>query len=89
MSVPLKDICNCEERKNQPDATVKRLLSTSVSTCFGNHYANLQEDKDRVLLHTVYCAGSTPYAVTHGLCPPEDGQNDSRNMLRLKLIINI
>ena len=25
---------------------------------------------------------STPYAVTHGLCSPEDGHNDARNMLR-------
>jgi len=26
-------------------------------------------------------------AVTHGLCSPEDGHNDARNMLRQKLII--
>ena len=32
---------------------------------------------------------STPYAVTHGLCSPEVGHNDARNMLRQKLIINI
>jgi len=25
---------------------------------------------------------STPRAVTHGLCSPEDGHNDARNMLR-------
>jgi len=31
----------------------------------------------------------TPYTVTHGLCSPEDGHNDARNMLRQKLIINI
>ena len=31
----------------------------------------------------------TPHAVTHGLCSPEDGHNDARNMLRQKLIINI
>ena len=30
-----------------------------------------------------------PYAVTHGLCSPEDGHNDARNMLRQKLITNI
>ena len=46
------------ERKNQQDATIRCLLSTSVSTCFGPHYAHLHEIKDRVLLHTVYCAGS-------------------------------
>jgi len=31
----------------------------------------------------------TSNAVTHGLCSPEDGHNDARNMLRQKLIINI
>jgi len=29
-----------------------------VSTCFGYHYAHLKENKDRVLLHVVCCAGS-------------------------------
>jgi len=38
----------CEEKENQQDATIKCLLSTSVSTCFGHHYAHLQENKDRV-----------------------------------------
>jgi len=32
---------------------------------------------------------STLHAVTRGLCSPEDGHNDARNMLRQKLIINI
>jgi len=27
--------------------------------------------------------------LTHGLCSPEDGHNDARNILRQKLIINI
>ena len=36
------------ERKNQQDATIRCLLLTSVSTCFGNHYAHLQEIKDLV-----------------------------------------
>jgi hypothetical protein len=44
--------------KKQQEATIRCLLSTSVSTCFGYHYAHLQEIKDRVLLHMVYCAGS-------------------------------
>ena len=30
------------------------LLSTTVSTCFGHHYAHHQENKDRVLLHMGY-----------------------------------
>ena len=38
-----------------------------------------------VLLKT----GIMKYAVTHGLCFPEDGHNDARNILREKLIINI
>ena len=96
----------CEERENQQYAKIRCLLSTSVPTCFGHHYDHLQENKDRVLLHMVYCShpttqrptaatnhiqqnqSSTPYAVTHGLCSPEDGHNDARNMLRQKLIKN-
>jgi len=40
-------------------------------------------------LPTTSSRTSTPYAVTHGLCSPEDGHNYARNMLRQKLIINI
>ena len=47
-----------ERGKNQQDATIGCLLSTSVSACSGHHYAHLQENKDRMLLHTVYCADS-------------------------------
>ena len=39
----------CEERENQQDATIRCSLSTSVSTCFGHHYAHLQDNRDRVL----------------------------------------
>jgi len=28
-------------------------IINTVSTCFGHRYANLQENKDRVLLHVV------------------------------------
>jgi len=34
--------------KNQQDATIRCLLLTSISTCFGHHYAHLQENKDPV-----------------------------------------
>ena len=34
--------------KNQQDATIRRLLLTSISTCFGHHYAHLQENKEPV-----------------------------------------
>ena len=37
-----------KRKKNQQDATIRCLLLTSVSTCFGRHYAHLQENKDRV-----------------------------------------
>jgi hypothetical protein len=41
------------ERENQQDATIRCLLSTSVSTCFGHHYAHLRENKDRVTAFSV------------------------------------
>jgi hypothetical protein len=43
----------CEERENQQDATIICLLSISLSTCFGHHYAHLQENKDRVTAYGV------------------------------------
>ena len=36
------------KREDQQDATIKCLLLTSVSTCFGHHYAHLQENKGPV-----------------------------------------
>ena len=35
-------------KKQQQDATIRCLLLTSVSTCFGHHYAHLQENKEPV-----------------------------------------
>jgi len=35
-------------RENQKDATIRFLLLTSISTCFGHHYAHLQENKEPV-----------------------------------------
>ena len=43
-------------REDQQDTTIRRLLLTSVSTCFGHHYAHLQETKS-LLLHLVCCSG--------------------------------
>jgi len=37
-----------KREKNQQDATIRCLLLTSVSTCFGHHYAHPQENKDSV-----------------------------------------
>jgi len=45
--IMLKHVEVCEERENQQDATIRCLLSNSVSTCFGHHYAHLQDNKGR------------------------------------------
>ena len=34
--------------EDQQDATIRCLLLTSLSTCFGHHYAHLQENKGPV-----------------------------------------
>jgi len=36
------------KREDQQDATIICLLLTSVSACFGHHYAHLQENKGLV-----------------------------------------
>ena len=41
------------KREDQQDATIRCLLLTSVSTCFGQHYTHLQEIKDRVTAYGV------------------------------------
>jgi hypothetical protein len=43
-----------EREKNQQDATIRCLLLTSVSTCFGHHYAHLQENKGPVTAFGVF-----------------------------------
>jgi len=42
------------KRENQQDATIRYLLLTSVSKCFGHHYTHLQENKDPVTAFDVY-----------------------------------
>ena len=72
------------ERKNQQDATIRYVLSTSVSTCFGHHYAHLQENKDRVTVFGVLLWFCWMWLVAVvGRCVV------ARNMLRQKLIINV
>ena len=39
---------NFMKREDQKDATIRCLLLTSVSTCFGHHYAYLQDNKGRI-----------------------------------------
>ena len=36
------------KRKNQQDAPIRCLLLTSISTCFGHHYAHPQESKEPI-----------------------------------------
>ena len=36
------------KREDQQDVTIRCLLLSSVSTCFGHHYAHLQENKDPI-----------------------------------------
>jgi hypothetical protein len=41
------------KREDQQDATIRCLLLTSVSTCFGHHYVHLQEKKGPVTAFSV------------------------------------
>jgi len=43
-----RNISKYMKREDQQDATIRCLLLTSVSTCFGHHYAHLQENKGPV-----------------------------------------
>ena len=45
------------KREDQQDVTIRCLLLTSVSTCFGHHYAHLQENKGPVAAFGVYWPG--------------------------------
>ena len=50
---------NCEKRERKPTRCNNQMfIFNNFSTCFGHYYAHLQENKDRVLLHVVCCAGS-------------------------------
>jgi len=83
--------------EDQQGATIRCLLLTSVSTCFGHRYPHLQENKIPVTAFFVlfwFCwmwliAVVGRCFVGCEQCSAEDGHNDARNMLRQKLIINI
>jgi hypothetical protein len=51
------------KRENQQDATIRCLLLTSVSTCFGHHYPHLQENKGPVTAFGVYWSGFVGCAI--------------------------
>ena len=89
-------LTSSEERENQQDATIRCLLSTSVSTRFGRcvvgceHCSHPTTQRPTTATnHIQQNQPSTPNAVTQDLRSPEDGHNDARNMLRQTLIINI
>ena len=85
------------KRDDQQDATIRcLLLTTSFSTCFGHHYAHLQENKCLVTAFGVlfwFCWTWLVAVVGRCLagCEHYEGfcSTDARNVLRLKLIINI
>jgi len=83
----------CEERENQQDVTIRYLLSISVvgGCVVGCEHCShpITQRPTTTTNHIQQNQRSTPHAVTHGFCSPEDGHNDARNMLRQKLIINI
>ena len=60
-------------------STVKVTVRTVTFTVL----ASTTQRPTTVTNHIQQNQRSTPHAVTHGLCSPEDGHNDARNMLRL------
>jgi hypothetical protein len=59
-----------KKKKNQQDATIRCLLLTAISTCFGHHYTHLQENKEPVTALCSYClteqqGGILPQTVTN------------------------
>ena len=54
------------KREDQQDATIRCLLLTYVSTCFGHHYAHLQEKKGPTTAtnHIQQNQNNTPNTVT-------------------------
>jgi len=72
-------------------------IINTFSTCFGHHYAHLQETKTCVTgrgvlrwfcwMYLVAVVGRCVVGCEHcegycSTCPPEDGHNDARNVLR-------
>ena len=59
------------KREDQQDVTIRCLLLTSVSTCFGHHYVHLQENKGPVTAFGVLLCNnnsrwpSTPLTFLH------------------------
>jgi hypothetical protein len=77
------------KREDQQDATIRCLLLPSVSTCFGHHYAYLQENKDRITAYGVlfWCLHPTtqqrPTTATNHI---QQNQNNTPNAVTGPLI---
>jgi len=63
------DLKESMKREDQQDANIRCLLLTSVSTCFGHHYAHLQENKCPV----------TAFGVLFWFCWIQQNQNNTPN----------
>ena len=60
------------KREDQEDATIRCLLLTSISTCFGHHYAHLQENKGPVTAFGVlFCNKRENVLLKMGIMLPE------------------
>ena len=70
-------------REDQQDATIRCLLLTSVSTCFGHHYAHLQENKHCVL--TSYKAAPHNRYQPHPAEPEQHTKCSNRAFVLLKM----
>ena len=67
------------KREDQKDATIRCLLLTSVSTCFGHHYAHLQEKKCPVTAFGVLCSHPRTQRPTTATNHIQQNQNNTPN----------
>jgi hypothetical protein len=65
--------------EDQRDATIRCLLLTSVSTCFGHHYVHLQENKGPVTAFGVHCSHPTKQRPTTATNHIQQNQNNTPN----------
>ena len=74
--------------KDQQDAAIRCLLLTSVSTCFGHHYAHLQENKGPVhCVLTSYKTAPHNRYQPHPAEPEQHTKCSNRAFVLLKMVI--
>ena len=73
------------KREDQQDASIKCLLLTSVSTCFGHHYAHLQENKRPVTVFGVLCSHPARQRPTTATNHIQQNQNNTPNAVTGRL----